>query len=77
MYDLVKYFVDQFFYKVVGGMDKGYKNFSFGVGFLLIYDICDVFVNVYWGMYFDFCGMMYQKFLGSDNNFYCLEIDYC
>ena len=61
---------------IAGGTDKGYKNFSSGVGFLLTYDTRDVPANAYRGMYLDFRGMMYQKFLGSDNNFYRLEIDY-
>ena len=42
----------------------------------LTYDTRDVPANAYRGMYLDFRGMMYQKFLGSDNNFYRLEIDY-
>ena len=75
MYDPAKYLVDQPSYKAAGGTDKGYKNFSSGVGFLLTYDTRDVPAN-YRGMYLDFRGMMYQKFLGSDNNFYRLEIDY-
>lgn len=76
MYDPAKYLVDQPSYKAAGGTDKGYKNFSSGVGFLLTYDTRDVPANAYRGMYLDFRGMMYQKFLGSDNNFYRLEIDY-
>ena len=75
MYDPAKYLVDQPSYKAAGGTDKGYKNFSSGVGFLLTYTR-DVPANAYRGMYLDFRGMMYQKFLGSDNNFYRLEIDY-
>lgn len=70
MYDPAKYLVDQPSYKAAGGTDKGYKNFSSGVGFLLTYDTRDVPANAYRGMYLDFRGMMYQKFLGSDNNFY-------
>lgn len=76
MYDPAKYLVDQPSYKAAGGTEKGYKNFSSGVGFLLTYDTRDVPANAYRGMYLDFRGMMYQKFLGSDNNFYRLEIDY-
>ena len=70
------FLVDQPSYKAAGGTEKGYKNFSSGVGFLLTYDTRDVPANAYRGMYLDFRGMMYQKFLGSDNNFYRLEIDY-
>ena len=64
MYDPAKYLVDQPSYKAAGGTDKGYKNFSSGVGFLLTYDTRDVPANAYRGMYLDFRGMMY------------LEIDY-
>lgn len=77
IFEFVKYLVDQFDYKRLGGIVYGYFNFSLGVGFLLIYDSWDIFVNVYKGIYLDFCGLMYQKFLGGDNNFYCLEVDYC
>ena len=46
------------------------------VGFLLTYDSRDVPANAYKGLYFDFRGVMYQKFLGGDDNFYRLELDY-
>lgn len=71
-----KYLVDESSYKEAGGTAEGYTNFSSGVGFLLTYDTRDVPANAYKGMYLDFRGMMYQKFLGSDNNFYRLEVDY-
>lgn len=71
-----KYLVDEPSYKEAGGTAEGYTNFSSGVGFLLTYDTRDVPANAYKGMYLDFRGMMYQKFLGSDNNFYRLEVDY-
>ena len=45
-------------------------------GFLLTYDSRDVPANAYRGMYLDFRGMMYAKFIGSDQTFYRLEIDY-
>ena len=51
MYDPAKYLVDQPSYKAAGGTDKGYKNFSSGVGFLLTYDTRDVPANAYRGMY--------------------------
>lgn len=63
-------------YLNAGGNADGYSNFSSGVGFLLTYDTRDLPANAYKGMYLDFRGMMYQKFLGSDNNFYRLELDY-
>lgn len=68
--------VDETSYKEAGGTAEGYKKFSSGLGFLLTYDTRDVPANAYKGMYLDFRGMMYQKFLGSDNNFYRLEVDY-
>ena len=48
----------------------GYSNFSSGVGFLLTYDSRYIPANAYKGIYLDFRGLMYQKFLGGDNNFY-------
>ena len=68
--------VEQESYKEAGGTAEGYSNFSSGLGFLLTYDTRDVPANAYKGMYLDFRGMMYQKFLGSENNFYRLEVDY-
>lgn len=63
-------------YVAGGGDDKGRKNFSSGLGFLLTYDTRDIPANPYKGLYLDFRGLMYQKWLGSDNNFYRLELDY-
>lgn len=71
-----KYLVDQPDYKRLGGTAHGYSNFSSGVGFLLTYDSRDIPANAYKGIYLDFRGLMYQKFLGGDNNFYRLEVDY-
>lgn len=71
-----KYLVEEPSYKEAGGTAEGYTNFSSGIGFLLTYDTRDVPANAYKGMYLDFRGMMYQKFLGSDDNFYRLEVDY-
>ena len=71
-----KHLVDEPSYKAAGGTSKGYTNFNSGVGFLLTYDSRDIPANAYRGMYLDFRGMMYTKFLGSDDNFYRLEIDY-
>lgn len=71
-----KHLVGQDFYKEAGGTEKGYKNFNSGLGFLLTYDSRDIPANAYRGLYLDFRGMMYSKIIGSDNNFYRLEIDY-
>ncbi len=71
-----KYLVDQPNYQEAGGTPHGYSNFSSGLGFLLTYDTRDIPANAYRGIYLDFRGVMYQKFFGSDNEFYRLEIDY-
>lgn len=63
-------------YVSAGGNENGYKTFSSGLGFLLSYDTRDIPANPYKGLYLDFRGLMYQKWLGSDNNFYRLELDY-
>ncbi|WP_455674822.1 BamA/TamA family outer membrane protein [Phocaeicola sp.] len=76
MSDPAKYLVEQPDYKRLGGTAQGYDNFSSGLGFLLTYDSRDIPANAYKGIYLDFRGIMYQKFLGSDKNFYRLEIDY-
>lgn len=71
-----KYLVEEKNYIAAGGNDKGYTNFNSGIGFLLTYDSRDVPANAYKGIYLDFRGIMYNKFMGSDNNFYRLELDY-
>ena len=71
-----KYLVDQPSYIEAGGTAHGYSNLSSGLGFLLTYDTRDIPANAYRGIYLDFRGVMYQKFFGSDNEFYRLEIDY-
>ena len=63
-------------YVRAGGTADGYKRFSSGLGFLLTYDTRDVPANAYQGIYLDFRGMTYQKWLGSDNRFHRMEIDY-
>lgn len=68
--------VTQSDYVRAGGTESGYKNFSSGIGFLLTYDTRDVPANPYKGIYLDFRGIMYQKWLGGDDNFYKLEVDY-
>lgn len=63
-------------YIKAGGTAKGYENFSSGLGFLLTYDTRDVPANAYRGIYLDAKGAFYNKFLGSDNNFYKLDLEY-
>ena len=63
-------------YRTAGGDENGYKNFSSGLGFLLTYDTRDIPANPYRGMYLDMRGLMYQKWLGGDNNYYQFELDY-
>ena len=65
-----KFLVDEPSYKEAGGTANGYNNFNSGLGFLLTYDSRDVPANAYRGMYLDFRGMMYAKFIGSDQTFY-------
>lgn len=71
-----KYLPQQADYAAAGGNENGYKNFSSGIGFLLSYDTRDIPANPYRGTYVDLRGIMYQKWLGSDKNFYRLELDY-
>lgn len=74
--DPAKYLTEQEDYKRAGGGTSGYSNFSSGLGFLLTYDTRDVPANPYKGVYLDFRGIMYQKWLGGDDNFYRFEFDY-
>ena len=76
MKEPAKYLQTQPDYVAGGGTADGFSNFSSGLGFLLTYDSRDVPANAYKGLYFDFRGVMYQKFLGGGNNFYRLELDY-
>ena len=76
MMDPAKYLVTQEDYAKAGGDADGYTNFSVGLGFLLTYDTRDIPANPYRGVYVDFRGLMYQKWLGSDNSFYRFELDY-
>ena len=63
-------------YLKAGGDEHGYKSFNSGVGVLLTYDSRDVPANAYKGVYLDLRGVVYNKLLGSDHNFYRLEMDY-
>lgn len=76
MKEPAKYLQTQPDYVAGGGNADGFSNFSSGLGFLLTYDSRDVPANAYKGLYFDFRGVMYQKFLGGDDKFYRLELDY-
>lgn len=76
MYDPAKHLVDDPTYKAAGGTADGYTNFSSGLGFLLAYDTRDVPANAYKGIYLDFRAIMYEKFFGSQNEFYRVELDY-
>ena len=71
-----KHLPQQADYAAAGGDENGYKNFSSGIGFLLSYDTRDIPANPYSGTYVNLRGIMYQKWLGSDQNFYRLELDY-
>lgn len=59
-----------------GGTADGYSNLSSGVGFMVSYDTRDIPANPYKGLYLDFRGIMYQKWLGGDDNYYRMELDY-
>lgn len=74
--DPAKYLVTQKDYVEAGGKADGYKNFSSGLGFLATYDTRDVPANPYKGLYLDFRFLMYEKFFGSETEFYRLELDY-
>ena len=71
-----KHLVEQEDYKNAGGTENGYENFSSGLGFLITYDTRDIPANPYKGLYFDIRGLLYQKWLGSDTDFYRFELDY-
>ncbi len=71
-----KHLVTQEDYVNAGGTESGYKSFNSGIGFLLTYDTRDIPANPYKGVYIDFRGLMYQKWLGGDKNFYSFELDY-
>lgn len=63
-------------YIAAGGTESGYRNFSSGLGFIVSYDTRDIPSNAYKGIYFDTKGSFYNKILGSDNNFYRLDLEY-
>lgn len=74
--DPAKHMIGQEDYKLAGGDASGYKNFSSGIGFVATYDTRDVPANPYDGIYLNISGLMYEKFLGSNTEFYRIELDY-
>lgn len=68
--------VDNPDYIKAGGTAEGYHNFSSGLGFLVTYDTRDIPANAYRGIYLDVKGLFYNKILGSENNFYKLDLEY-
>ena len=74
--DPAKGLVEEPSYQAAGGTENGYNRLSSGIGFLLTYDSRDVPANAYTGLYLDVRGMAYSKIIGSDQDFYRLEIDY-
>ncbi|MCD8081097.1 MAG: BamA/TamA family outer membrane protein [Bacteroides sp.] len=71
-----KYLIEDPAYIAAGGTSGGYSNFSTGLGFVLTYDTRDVPANSYRGIYLNARGMVYGKYLGSDNNFYNVSMEY-
>lgn len=63
-------------YKLAGGKPDGYSNISSGLGIIANYDSRDVPANAYKGIYFEVRGLFYNKWLGSNTNFYRAELDY-
>lgn len=59
-----------------GGTESGYTNISTGAGFVANYDSRDVPANAYKGVYFEVRGLFYNKWIGSNTNFYRAELDY-
>ena len=71
-----KYLQQQPHYVEAGGNDNGYTNLSVGLGVMASYDTRDVPANAYRGIYLDLRAVMYEKFFGSDSEFYKFEADY-
>lgn len=63
-------------YLAEGGNESGYRNFTSGLGLLVNYDTRDVPSNAYRGIFLEARGAFYNKFIGSNTNFYRFEIDY-
>ena len=71
--DPAKGLVEEPSYQAAGGTENGYNRLSSGIGLLLNRDVP---ANAYTGLYLDVRGMAYSKIIGSDQDFYRLEIDY-
>lgn len=63
-------------YVAAGGGADGYSNISSGLGIIANYDSRDLPANAYKGVYLEVRGTVYNKWVGSDTNFYRAEIDY-
>lgn len=68
--------IDNPSYIAQGGDSTGYFNFSSGLGLSVSYDTRDMPANTYHGLYLDFKTAFYNKILGSQTNFYQLNLDY-
>lgn len=76
MKEPAKGIIEDPYYIKTGGNADGYTNFSSGLGFLLSYDTRDVPANPYKGIYLDVKGAAYSKIIGSNTNFYSLNLEY-
>jgi hypothetical protein len=56
--------------------EYGPKNYNGGAGIILQYDSRDVPVNAYHGTLVQVMGTIYGNYLGSNNNYYLLDIDF-
>ncbi len=63
-------------YLAGGGTADGYTNISSGLGIIANYDSRDLPANAYKGVYLEVRGTVYNKWIGSDTDFYRAEIDY-
>lgn len=63
-------------YKDAGGNENGYNNISSGLGFVVNYDSRDVPANAYKGIFFEMRSYLYNERIGSNTDFYRVELDY-
>jgi hypothetical protein len=56
--------------------EYGPKNYNGGAGIILQYDSRDIPVNAYHGTLVQVMGTIYGNYLGSNNNYYLLDIDF-
>lgn len=59
-----------------GGNSSGYSNISSGIGFIANYDSRDVPANAYKGLFLEARALVYNRYIGSNTNFYRAELDY-